>query len=158
MSRGRDPACWRELRVELRRLGGSPVRVTGSHETWRFDDGGTFIVVRNHLNDAVPVGILVKFRRMRWRRRAAAGEEPVLLGRDPRPWAKQAAKAARKVQARRAAGAELEGWRQQAEGQRRRGIAPLSKSVQNAGRPERFHRKSVALKRLTTQSVRFPDV
>lgn len=117
MSRAKEPASWRELRVELRRLGALPVRVTGSHEMWRFHDGAAFVVVRNHLNDAVPVGILVKFRRVRGRRRAAVGEEPVLPGRaGPRwlrparvtrkedgPWAKEAAAAARAVLARRAA-------------------------------------------------------
>lgn len=74
------------MRIELRNMGASPVRVTGSHETWRFQDGGTFIVVRNHLNDAVPIGILVKYRRVRGRRRAAVGEEPVLPGRAGPRW------------------------------------------------------------------------
>lgn len=113
MSRAKEPASWRELRVELRRLGALPVRVTGSHEMWRFHDGAAFVVVRNHLNDAVPVGILVKFRRVRGRRRAAVGEEPVLPGRaGPRwlrparvtrkedgPWAKEAAEAAEAARA-----------------------------------------------------------
>lgn len=81
MSPRRDPKSWRELREELRRLGAGPVRLKGSHEVWRFADGVTFIVVCNHLHDAVPIGILVKFRRLHERRCASAGEEPALLGR-----------------------------------------------------------------------------
>jgi predicted RNA binding protein YcfA (HicA-like mRNA interferase family) len=75
-----DPKRWRELRDGLHALGAVIVRTTGSHEIWRFDDGTTFVVVRNHLGDTVPIGILVKLRRLRARRRALAGEEPVLLG------------------------------------------------------------------------------
>ncbi len=78
--------CWRDLRSELRGLGAQPVRVNGSHETWRFEDGETFIAVINHLNDAVPVGILAKFRRLRGRRGLRASKEPALLGRTGSRW------------------------------------------------------------------------
>ena len=44
--------CWRELRRELCALGASPVRTKGSHEVWRFPDGETFVVVRNHVADS----------------------------------------------------------------------------------------------------------
>jgi predicted RNA binding protein YcfA (HicA-like mRNA interferase family) len=71
---------WRQLRVSLRELGARPVRTRGSHETWRFDDGETFIVIVNHLADSVPMGIRVKFRRLRSRRRAPTVDEPALLG------------------------------------------------------------------------------
>jgi predicted RNA binding protein YcfA (HicA-like mRNA interferase family) len=71
-ARGEQPASWRELRVGLRRLGANPIRVRGSHETWRFDDGTTFVVVRSHLAAAVPVGILAELRRLRERRGARA--------------------------------------------------------------------------------------
>ncbi|MBI2392028.1 MAG: type II toxin-antitoxin system HicA family toxin [Deltaproteobacteria bacterium] len=74
------PKTWRALRTELRNLGARDVRTSGSHETWRFDDGETFIVIRNHLAHDVPVGILAKFRRVRARRRALVGEEPAPLG------------------------------------------------------------------------------
>jgi predicted RNA binding protein YcfA (HicA-like mRNA interferase family) len=80
MSRTNDPKNWREVRDVLGNLGAVPLRARGSHETWRFPDGETFIVVINHLADAVPVGILAKFRRLRERRCAHAGEEPALLG------------------------------------------------------------------------------
>ncbi len=80
MSRARDPKNWRELRDGLDDLGAVSIRANGSHETWRFHDGETFIVVVNHLADAVPIGILVKFRRLRQRRCAGAGDEPALLG------------------------------------------------------------------------------
>ena len=80
MSRARDPKNWREVRDVLGDLGAVAMRANGSHETWRFSDGETFIVVVNHLSDAVPIGILVKFRRLRQRRCARAGEEPALLG------------------------------------------------------------------------------
>jgi predicted RNA binding protein YcfA (HicA-like mRNA interferase family) len=80
MSRPRDPKNWRELRGGLDDLGAVPIRANGSHETWRFGDGETFIVIINHLSDAVPIGILVRFRRLRRRRCARAGEEPALLG------------------------------------------------------------------------------
>lgn len=110
-------STWRQLRTSLRELGALPVRVNGSHETWRFEDGLTFVVVRNHLNDAVPVGILAKFRRLRERRSAKLGEEPALLGRtgprwsrsirvmrkDESSWAKEPVAAARVAAAPRAA-------------------------------------------------------
>jgi predicted RNA binding protein YcfA (HicA-like mRNA interferase family) len=118
----RDPRIWRELRSELRRMGASPVRTKGSHETWRLGDGGTFVVVRNHLAASVPIGILLKFRRLRARRGVPQGDDPPLLdltGRnDPVSrrvgggwsWAKEAALAERAavvaeraVEARRAA-------------------------------------------------------
>lgn len=82
----RDPKNWRELRDGLRDLGARSVRTNGSHETWRFDNGDTFIVVCNHLAHSVPVGIAVKFRRLRERRGARAGEEPALLGRTGSLW------------------------------------------------------------------------
>lgn len=55
MSAGRtaDPKNWREMRRLLRLNGARPVRVSGSHETWRFRDGESFTVVCNHLNDPV---------------------------------------------------------------------------------------------------------
>ncbi len=83
MSAGRtaDPKNWREMRRLLRLNGARPVRVSGSHETWRFRDGESFTVVCNHLNDPVPVGILVRFRRLRDRRGSDAGEEPAPLER-----------------------------------------------------------------------------
>lgn len=62
------PKCWRELRAALHELGGEPVRTKGSHEMWRFSDGEMFLVVRNHLADAVPSGVLRRFRRLRQRR------------------------------------------------------------------------------------------
>ena len=75
MSAGRtaDPKNWREMRRLLRLNGARPVRVSGSHETWRFRDGESFTVVCNHLTDPVPVGILVRFRRLRDRRGSDAG-------------------------------------------------------------------------------------
>jgi predicted RNA binding protein YcfA (HicA-like mRNA interferase family) len=71
-----DPRTWRELRVRLQRLGARKVRTSGSHEIWRFRDGYSFVVVRNHLCDSVPVGILVKFRRQCARYRAIENEDP----------------------------------------------------------------------------------
>ncbi|MBI4705860.1 MAG: type II toxin-antitoxin system HicA family toxin [Deltaproteobacteria bacterium] len=59
-----DPKCWRDLCAGLRGLGGAPVRIRGSHEIWRLDDGRTFIVVCNHLADAVPKKILARYRRL----------------------------------------------------------------------------------------------
>lgn len=66
-------ASWRSLRAVLRDMGAVPVRVRGSHETWRFDDGETFVVVVNHLGDSVPVGVLAQFRRLLSRRLRSAG-------------------------------------------------------------------------------------
>lgn len=84
MSRGRpDPKNWREVRDELRELGAREIRTKGSHESWRFNDGETFVVVCNHLSASVPIGILVKFRRLRARRREPV--DPAPLGRT-RPW------------------------------------------------------------------------
>ncbi len=80
MCRARDPKSWRELRDELRALGARNVRTQGSHESWRFVDGELFVVIRCHLSDSVPLGILVKFRRLRRRREACVGNEPVPLG------------------------------------------------------------------------------
>ena len=80
MSRANDPKNWREVRGALGDLGAVRLRARGSHETWRFSDGETFVVVINHLANSVPVGILAKFRRLRERRCARAGEEPALLG------------------------------------------------------------------------------
>lgn len=83
------PKNWRALRRALRALGAKSVRTKGSHETWRFDDGATFVVVRNHLADAVPTSIRHRFRRLCEQRCADAGEEPPPLGgrdhRDPVP-------------------------------------------------------------------------
>lgn len=76
-----DPKNWRELRARLMALGGRRARTNGSHEIWRFGDGHSFVIVRNHLSDAVPVGILVKFRRQVARYRAFQNEEPPLLAR-----------------------------------------------------------------------------
>lgn len=81
MSAGLSAPTWRQLRVALREMGALPVRVRGSHETWRFSDGESFMVVVNHLADDVPTGIAGKFRRLRQRRSARAREEPLLLGR-----------------------------------------------------------------------------
>lgn len=80
MTRPDDPKNWRELRLGLRDLGAAAIRSKGSHETWRFRDGETFIAVVNHLSAAVPVGILRRFRRLRQRRASSVGEEPALLG------------------------------------------------------------------------------
>ncbi|MGH7271987.1 MAG: type II toxin-antitoxin system HicA family toxin [Polyangiaceae bacterium] len=79
MRRVRDPKNWRDLRYSLGHLGAAPIRVCGSHEKWRFQDGETFTVVINHLADPVPIGILVKYRRLRERRCAQVGEEPAPL-------------------------------------------------------------------------------
>lgn len=76
----RDPKSWRALRDELHCLGAMPDRQKGSHQVWRFDDGEVFVVVANHLGDAVDLNILVKFRRLRARRREPKGL-PSLLGR-----------------------------------------------------------------------------
>lgn len=84
----RAPRIWRDLCDELRALGAKSVRTNGSHQTWRFDDGGTFVVVCNHLNDQVPIGIRAKFRRLRERRGACAGEEPALLGEAGLQWSR----------------------------------------------------------------------
>lgn len=80
MRRGPDPKNWRDLRLVLDELGAVAIRSNGSHETWRFSDGETFVAVINHLADAVPIGILTKFRRLRERRTSRVGEEPPLLG------------------------------------------------------------------------------
>ena len=80
MSRAHDPKNWRELRDVLGDLDAVAIRASGSHETWRFPDGETFVVVVNHLSDAVPIGILVRFRRLRQRRCGPPDEEPALLG------------------------------------------------------------------------------
>lgn len=63
-----SPKTWRELRTDLAALGAEPIRCRGSHETWRFADGETFIVVVNHLGDDVSRGLLSKYRRMKKRR------------------------------------------------------------------------------------------
>lgn len=81
MSVESDAPSWRQLRVSLRALGARPIRTRGSHETWRFQDGETFIVIINHVADSVPLGILVKFRRLRARRCACIEDEAALLGR-----------------------------------------------------------------------------
>lgn len=73
----KQPTTWRALRTELRTLGARPCRVTGSHETWRFEDGVVFVVVRNHLAGTVPEGILATFRRLRQRRCAVRDEDPL---------------------------------------------------------------------------------
>ncbi len=65
-----SPKCWRELRAGLRELGGEPVRTKGSHEMWRLPTGEMFLVVRNHLADAVPASVLARYRRLR------SGREP----------------------------------------------------------------------------------
>jgi predicted RNA binding protein YcfA (HicA-like mRNA interferase family) len=88
--------CWRQARVELRKLGAEPIRVVGSHETWRFGDGETFVVVSNHLADDVPVGIVVKLRRLRARRRVPASDEPAPLVRAG-PWWFRRARVMRKA-------------------------------------------------------------
>ena len=64
------PKCWRELRAGLRSLGAEPVRTKGSHEMWRLPGGQMFLVVRNHLADAVPANVLARYRRLR------SGREP----------------------------------------------------------------------------------
>ena len=81
-----DPKRWKDLRSELRASGATPVRTTGSHERWRFDDGVSFTVVCNHLSDTVPISILARYRRLRERRGSRAGEEPALLGRAGPRW------------------------------------------------------------------------
>jgi hypothetical protein len=63
MSACAEPKCWRELRAELRAMGGAPVRTKGSHEMWRFQNGEMFLVVRNHLADPVPMMVLRRYRR-----------------------------------------------------------------------------------------------
>lgn len=72
---------WREVRCALRECGARPARVKGSHEVWRFEDGGTFVVLRNHLGRAVPVGLLTSLRRLFASRLANADEEPPPFGR-----------------------------------------------------------------------------
>lgn len=81
-------STWRDLRAALRHMGARAVRARGSHETWRFDDGETFVAVINHLNDDVPRGIMVKFRRLRLRRAGRANREPALLGRTGPRWSR----------------------------------------------------------------------
>lgn len=77
----RDPKSWRELLGILRELGAYRVRTNGSHQTWRFPDGATFVCIVNRLHDAPSIGVLVKFRRLLRARQAKAGIEPALLGR-----------------------------------------------------------------------------
>ena len=77
VSAHRQPSTWRALRTELRDLGARPCRVTGSHETWRFEDGSAFVIVRNHLGRTVPTGILATFRRLRQCRISAHDEDPL---------------------------------------------------------------------------------
>lgn len=90
MSRGAgDPKNWRELRIRLREMGARCVRTRGSHETWRFDDGASFIVVRNHLANSVPVGVIVGLRRLCARRDLGDDDEPAPLGRT-RSWGSRA--------------------------------------------------------------------
>lgn len=60
-----SPKTWRDIRTELARLGAKPQRVKGSHEVWRFDDGASFVVVRNHLGRDAPAYVLVNLRRLR---------------------------------------------------------------------------------------------
>jgi predicted RNA binding protein YcfA (HicA-like mRNA interferase family) len=74
----RDPKSWHELLGILRQLGARPVRTNGSHQTWRFPDGETFVCVVNRLHDAPSIGVLVKFRRLRARREKADVEPPPL--------------------------------------------------------------------------------
>lgn len=72
----REPKSWGELRRTLSGLGARSVRTSGSHETWRFEDGVTFVVVRNHLSARVPAGILSSYRRLIGRRQPKDIEEP----------------------------------------------------------------------------------
>lgn len=88
VSGDRRTPSWRDLRGELRAMRAVPVRVKGSHETWRFEDGETFVVVRNHLGASIPVGIVAKFRRLRRRRGGRVGDEPALLGRTGPRWSR----------------------------------------------------------------------
>ncbi len=82
-----DPKSWRELRNQLHCLGAKFDRQRGSHQVWRFDDGEVFVVVGNHLRDAVDQNIVVKFRRLRARRRES-GEPPSPLGRTGSQWSR----------------------------------------------------------------------
>ncbi len=50
MSLGRPPKT-RELIHALRKLGGKPIRQSGSHETWEMPNGVRFPLVVNHVND-----------------------------------------------------------------------------------------------------------
>lgn len=75
----RNPKSWREVLDILRRLGANCIRTNGSHQTWRFPDGETFVCVVNRLHDAPSIGVLVKFRRLR-ARREETNAEPSLLG------------------------------------------------------------------------------
>lgn len=75
MSRS-SPSTWRDLRRELEALGAAAQRTRGSHEIWRFDDGATFVVVRNHLGNDVPTHILVAFRRLQRQRSERSAARP----------------------------------------------------------------------------------
>lgn len=76
----RDPASWGDLRTELHRQGATLLRTRGSHEVWRTRDGKRFVVVRNHLSAAVPVGIRVRFRQLHSHGTGEA-DEPLLFAR-----------------------------------------------------------------------------
>lgn len=48
----------RDLVRSLRKLGGTPIRQSGSHEIWRMPDGKKVPVVVSHMNDACTPGVL----------------------------------------------------------------------------------------------------
>lgn len=77
----KDPSSWGALRTELHRQGATLLRTRGSHEVWRTRNGRHFVVVRSHLNEPVPLGIRVRFRRLHGRGGASEGDEPLLLAR-----------------------------------------------------------------------------
>lgn len=62
------PKTWREMTVQLAKLGAVAERTRGSHQTWKFHDGEAFVVVVNHLGDGIPKGFLSKFKRLLERR------------------------------------------------------------------------------------------
>jgi predicted RNA binding protein YcfA (HicA-like mRNA interferase family) len=57
------PKEYREVRRLLRAAGWSPVRRSGSHETWRSPDGERAVTVARKDSDSVPAGTLAAMRR-----------------------------------------------------------------------------------------------
>jgi predicted RNA binding protein YcfA (HicA-like mRNA interferase family) len=57
------PKKYREVRARLRAAGWTPVRWSGSHQTWQSRDGRRSVTVAGKNSDTVPTGTLAAMRR-----------------------------------------------------------------------------------------------
>ena len=55
---------YRDVLTLLRRVGATPLRVRGSHQTWALPDGSRQTVVINHLGQRADWGLLAQLRKL----------------------------------------------------------------------------------------------